>query len=151
MFHHRHKLFWGDVGHCLNDARRPLNSHEVNVGGIPETEIRPQFVVACPATAARDLAQLPAAHPTGAGFDAHLGPDGGTVRDSPDQFDREPSVAVAVIAVEVIAATVASGCEQVQEAVVVIVSPSTTPGITVFVDRAAGGNLGKGPIAIVVI
>src|SRR6266567_5046172 len=151
MFHHIKDLFRGHVGQGLSDAGRPFDAYQLDVRGIPEAEIGPQLVLAPEAATASNLSQLPAADSGDGGVDAHLGPNRRTVRHGPDQFDREPTVAVAVVAVEVIAPEVPSGREQVQEAVVVIVRPSNTPGITVLVDRAARGDLGKSTVAVVMI
>src|ERR1043165_1757413 len=141
MFHYIKDLFRGHVGQRLHNGGRPFDAEELYVRGILEAEIGLQLVVAREVTTARDLPQLPPADSADGGFGAHLGPDGRAVRHGPDQFDGEPIVAVAVVAVEVIAPAVASGSEQVQKAVVVIVRPGNTPGITVLVDRAARGDL----------
>src|SRR2546430_2280525 len=103
------------------------------------------------ATAAGDLAQLPSVSGAIGGLHPHLGPDGRTVRYSPDQFDGEPTVAISIVPVEIIAPAIASRREQVQESIIVVVHPGTAPGIAVLIDRAAVGNLDERAIPIVVI
>src|SRR5262245_54059019 len=49
------------------------------------------------------------------------------------------------------AAAVAAGGEQLQKAIVIVVHPGTTEGISSLVHRRAGGHLCKSAVAVIVI
>src|SRR5260370_39569909 len=114
-FFYGQELFDRQIVKFLDRVGGPLPAQGINVRRVSETEVRPQFVVASIAAAAGDLAQLPPAATPIKGLHPHLGPDGRAAGHRADEFNREPGIAVGVVAEEIIAPTVTSDCEKVQE------------------------------------
>src|SRR5215831_210129 len=144
------------VVELLNGPRRPFDSDGINVGGVVEAEVGAQLVIAIiPAVAAGDLPELPAALPAIEGLHADPGANGRAVGDGADQLDRKPGIGVShireIIVVKIVAAAIAAGGEQVEKAVVIVVHPGTTEGISNFVHWRASGHLRESAVAVIVI
>ncbi len=142
------------IGYGLHNSRRPFDPDDINICCVTQAEMRFQRIL-IERGAGVDFAQLPQGLSTNGCLHSDFGPNGRAVGNGAHQFEFEPAITVAVVAIEAIgyrAAFPASGQEQVQETVVVVVAPCATHGISsVVVHKAAGKYPGEGAVAIVVI
>ena len=118
----------------LLNSGGPFDAKGVDVGGGAEPEVGVEIV-------AGDLTHLPGGFAAHGGFDAHFGSDGGAVGGASLQFNGEPGIAVAVVAIKAIEFAECSRDPEIEKAVVVGVDPrGGTAGGAIGAD--AGGGCG---------
>src|SRR5215510_9616293 len=120
----------------MHGSGGPLDPHRFDVRRIAQAEIGSQIVVAPkPDAATADLPHLPPHGASIKGLHPCRGTNGRTVGHSADQFYGEPTIAVAVVMVEVVSATITAGSKQVQKPIVVVVRPGHAPRVAILIHR----------------
>ena len=112
------------------------------------------------AVAAKYLSHLPHRLAADRRLHAYLGTDGRTVRNRADQSDRNPVIAVAVVAIEkvreqrspiVLSPKAAVGDEQIEKSIVIVVHPNWPMAPSRIIHEAAFHDPGEGAIAVVMV
>src|SRR6266487_4875491 len=123
------------IAHGLNNSRWPFDPDDINICCVTQAEMSFQWI-RIERGAGVHFAQLPHGLSTNGCLHSDFGPNGRAVGNGAHQFEFEPTITVAVVAIEAIgyrAAFPASGYDQVQETVVVVVAPGATHGISIVV------------------
>src|SRR5437660_1424517 len=143
MLNNGQVLLGRHVGHGLDNPRRPLDPHQVDVGGVPQAEVCFQETTRrITITAAADFAHLPESASLDGRFHPHLGADGRPIGNSPYESELSPAIAVAVVTKQQVRrySVQAAGDDQIEKSVVVVIAPRTTPSRTDLIDKAAAQN-----------
>jgi hypothetical protein len=85
----------------LYDPGRPLDSHQIDIGCIPQTEVGFQETASeITISTAADLAHLPERAAPDGRFQPHFRANGRAIGHHPYEFEFNPAVAVPVVAIE---------------------------------------------------
>ena len=82
---------------------------------------------------------------------ANLGSDRGAIGNAPGALNHQPVVAVSIVAVEQIVLPVQIGDEQIEETIVVIVSPGAPISNGAVIDEASRRDFREGAIPVVMV
>src|SRR5207244_4071315 len=132
-------------------ARGPLHPHGICDGGIAQTELRHQAVTVVFPIAARNLPKLPALCSANVRPDPDLRPNRRPIGDGPHAPDAQPMIAIAVIMVEEIVLARSIRHKKIKEAVVIVIAPGASDGITAVGDDVARGYFAKRPVPVIPI
>src|SRR4030095_13718530 len=135
----------------LNDARWPFNPDEFDICGIAQTEVGVRSILTRITAAAGDLAHLPALQARDCRLHANLRSEAGPIGNATGTLDDQPIIAVSVVAVEKIILIIQIRHEQIEESIVVVVSPGAAITNGAVICQAARGDFREGTVAIVMV
>src|SRR5205085_12259762 len=84
-------------------------------------------------------------------FYSYFCADAGSVRNPSDASHRQPVVAISIVPIKQIVLSIEIGDEQIDKAIIVVISPGASVAHRGVTHHAAGRNFRERPVAVVMI